>query len=232
MKDFENCLKVTLTFFGLFKTAILHCLHFVGALKQGDLWLPICINLDFIWSNMLDFSQTFNNPRVTLKTYPRNWSVCLMSTHTDLPYLVSAPWILRDFTPCKERENGCTGFRSTLSPLFGKVFGGRVLCCIHLCKPRSWCGARHTEGTEVSRVFSPAGGVRGPRIPPASTRIRSEWGLGWQSTFKGQITASSHKGTWVVEMNLEGGWRYLRNGQVVGKTYSLPKWRSWRTALI
>ena len=53
MKDFENCLKATLVFFDLLKTAILPCLHFVGALKQGDLWLPICIKVDFIWSKML-----------------------------------------------------------------------------------------------------------------------------------------------------------------------------------
>ena len=32
----------------------------------------------------------------------------------------------------------------------------------------------HTEGTEVSRELSPAGAVRGPRIPPASTGIGSE----------------------------------------------------------
>lgn len=163
--SFQNCHFTLPSFRRSFKTggpatAHLHKLGFYLEQHAPRSWL--------------DFSQTSNNPRVTLKTYPRNWSVCLMSTHADLPYLVSAPWILRDFTPCKERENECTGFRSTLSPLVGKVFGGRVLCCIHLCKPRSWCGARHTEGTEVSRVFSPAGGVRGPRIPPASTRICPE----------------------------------------------------------
>ena len=134
MKEFGKSFKDTLTFFALFKTAILCCLHFTGALKQDHLWLSIWLNLAFIWSNVLhthriylvsppptiglDFSQSFNNPGAALKVYPKN----LTSTLKSLPYLVSTVWIPRDLLLIKRGRMSVQAFRSILSPLVWAVF--------------------------------------------------------------------------------------------------------------
>lgn len=117
----------------------------------------------------LDFSQTFNNLGAALKVYPKN----LTSTLTSLPYLVSTVWIPTDLLLIKRGRMSVQAFRSTLSPLVWAVFWGR--CCVVFISanpnPGMMPSTQAPEASELSQVLSPAGGVRGPWIPSASTRI-------------------------------------------------------------
>lgn len=78
MKEFGKSFKDTLTFFALFKTAILCCLHFTGALKQDRLWLPIWLNLAFIWSNVLHTHRIYLVSTPTPQ--PLGWILAKLST--------------------------------------------------------------------------------------------------------------------------------------------------------
>lgn len=200
MKEFGKSFKDTLTFFALFKTAILCCLHFTGALKQDHLWLSIWLNLAFIWSNVLHTHRiylVFPPPHHWVGFQPKfQQSGGSFKGISQEPYVNTqkSPILglncmnTQRFTPHKERENECTGFQ--VNPFSTGLSSFCVVFISANPNPGMMPNTQAPEGTELSQVLSPADGVRGPWIPSTSTRIQNRGGVAEQPQRTGQSILS------------------------------------------